>query len=212
MNKEEKQRVLFDMLNHPEDYTEEQLSQLLDDEEIRQDYETLAMTKHIMTRDKIGEEPIDVDAQWQRFSKRQRHYKGLKAAAVTTGVILMSGIAMAAVIRLNMKRPPASTPKTPTTLVDTCGGNDLAAHDTTTMKDVSPDLTPTTFEDAPLGDILRAMAAFYKAQVNIDNKAMLGTRLYFVWDKRKSLEENINLLNGFERINLTVNNNIITEE
>lgn len=212
MNKEEKQKALFDMLNHPEEYTDEQLSQLLDDEEIRQDYEMLAMAKHVMTKDKIGEEPIDVDAQWQRFTKRQRRYKGLKVAAATTGVILMSGIAMAAVIRLNMKRPPASAPTTPTTLVDTSGGKGTAIHDTTTTKNASLDLTPTTFEDAPLDVILRAMAAFYKVQVSIDNKAMLGTRLYFVWDKRKSLEENINLLNGFERINLTVNNNIITEE
>lgn len=211
MNKEEKQRALFDMLDHPEDYTDEQLSRLLDDEEIRHDYETLAMTKHVMTRNKIGEEPVDVDAQWQRFTKRQRHHKHLKAAAVTTGVILMSGIAMAAVIRLNMKRPPASAPTAPAALVDTSGAKG-PAHDTATTKDASPDLAPTTFEDAPLGNILQAMAAFYNVQVDIDDEAMLATRLYFVWDKRKSLEENIGLLNGFERINLTVNNNTITKE
>lgn len=40
MNKDEKRMMLFDMQEHPEKYTDEQMERLLDDEEVKEFCET----------------------------------------------------------------------------------------------------------------------------------------------------------------------------
>lgn len=72
--------------------------------------------------------------------------------------------------------------------------------------------TSVTFEDVALKDILRQIADYHDADVEVSDESMLATRLYFVWDKNKSLEENIQLLNGFSRISLTVDGRTIKTE
>ena len=43
MNKDEKRLMLFDMQEHPEKYTDEQVERLLDDEEVKEFFHELAM-------------------------------------------------------------------------------------------------------------------------------------------------------------------------
>ena len=55
---EEKQRIFLNMLDHPEEYTKEQIEALLADEEISSFAHNLAMTKRAMNRHE--NENIDV--------------------------------------------------------------------------------------------------------------------------------------------------------
>lgn len=212
MTKEEKRHAFFDMLEHPENYSDEQLRDLLGDPELRQDYETLAQAKSAIARNGAKHGGVDVDEEWQRFVKDHRRNNWRKIAAAMTGVVVISGFALAAAVHFTSSPTPPQTKPEQTMVTDTTLRATAQADTSIKVRRDTIDLKPITFEDATLADILTPMAAFYGVKVSVGNSAMLGVRLYFVWDKRKTLRQNIDLLNGFERIKLRVDNNIITAQ
>ena len=66
-NINDKRAMLLDMQNHPEKYTDEQITALLADDDIKAFAETLAMSKRAMMRQEA--DPVDVDAAWQQFAE-----------------------------------------------------------------------------------------------------------------------------------------------
>lgn len=58
MSKEEKRMMLFDMQEHPEKYTDEQVERLLDDEEVKEFFHELAMAR--MAGKKANPKDVDV--------------------------------------------------------------------------------------------------------------------------------------------------------
>ena len=69
MNKDEKRLMLFDMQEHPEKYTDEQVERLLADEEAQEFLRDLAMAR--MAGKKATPKKVDVDKAWTEFSKEQ---------------------------------------------------------------------------------------------------------------------------------------------
>ena len=65
MSKEEKRMMLFDMQEHPEKYTDEQVERLLDDEEVKEFFHELAMAR--MAGKKANPKDVDVDEAWKEF-------------------------------------------------------------------------------------------------------------------------------------------------
>ena len=65
MSKDEKRMMLFDMQEHPEKYTDEQVEHLLDDEEVKEFFHELAMAR--MAGKKANPKEVDVDEAWKEF-------------------------------------------------------------------------------------------------------------------------------------------------
>ena len=63
MSKEEKRMMLFDMQEHPEKYTDEQVERLLADEEVKEFFHELAMAR--MAGKKANPKEVDVDGAWK---------------------------------------------------------------------------------------------------------------------------------------------------
>ena len=72
MSKEEKRMMLFDMQEHPEKYTDEQVERLLADEEVKEFFHELAMAR--MAGKKANPKEVDVDGAWKEFV--QAHHEG----------------------------------------------------------------------------------------------------------------------------------------
>lgn len=203
-----KRAMLLDMQEHPERYTDEQVEALLSDNDIRDFAETLADAKRAMVQQKP--DPVDVDAAWQQFAEahslpRRNRYK---IAAVTTGIIFLSGMALAAVVRLGVFSPAprsADSPQTPRT--ERVASTDTLRKDSIAAPKDSVDRSPVTFEDAELGTILTQMGAFYHVNVAFGKETSRHIRLYFQWDKHLDLQQQIDLLNAFDRINITLQGN-----
>ena len=84
MKKEEQIRMLL----HPEDYTDEQLDQMLDETDVK---------------------VPDTDEEWEKFRSEKREVKNerpilLKIAAMFVGVLMLSGIAYAPCILSGVRR------------------------------------------------------------------------------------------------------------
>ena len=87
--------LLFQMLEQPQAYTEQQWQEMLSDEECRELYTLMAKTQSAFYAQKeIDEETID--AEWKRLTVPSGR-KWLRVAAMFIGVLLISGIAIAAI-------------------------------------------------------------------------------------------------------------------
>ena len=66
--------------------------------------------------------------------------------------------------------------------------------------------TPIVFEDAELATILQEVATFYECETVYKNEKVKHVRLYFTWDKTKSIDEIVETFNKFERFHITREN------
>ena len=218
MSKEEKRMMLFDMQEHPGKYTDEQVERLLADEEVKEFFHELVMAR--MAGKKANPKEVDVDEAWKKFVQAHHEDKlatdagrakgayrnRMKIAASIVGIIFLSGVALAAIHNgwLGVSTSDqtadskAATEQMATTQALT---NDSLRAATTENKD-SLDMKPVVFDDAELGTILAQLSGFYHVKVEYVDAGAQHIRLFFNWNKTKTLEQNLEILNAFDRIQI----------
>ena len=218
MSKEEKRMMLFDMQEHPEKYTDEQIECLLADEEVKEFFHELAMAR--MAGKKANPKEVDVDEAWKEFvqvhhedkmaidaGRTKGTYRNrMKIAASIVGFIFLSGVALAAIHNgwfgfLAFDQTANNKAATEQTANSKQLANDSLKAMTTEPKD-SLDMKPVVFDNAELGIILIQMADFYHVKVEYMNANTQHIRLFFNWNKTKTLEQNLEILNAFDRIQI----------
>lgn len=203
MNKDEKRLMLFDMQEYPEKYTDEQMEHLLADEEVKEFLRDLAMAR--MAGKKATPKKVDVDKAWKEFSNGSYRNR-MKIAASIVGIIFLSGVALAAVQNGWFKLSSSDKVVEDKTVTQQIANPKQLANDslkaiTTEPKD-SLNMNPVVFDNAELGTILMQMADFYHVKVEYMNANTQHVRLFFNWNKTKTLEQNMELLNAFDRIQI----------
>ena len=129
------------------------------------------------------------------------HSKFMKIAAMFIGVLMLSGIAYAAVHIFRSQETGDRNQET-TVVTNTRPATvnaQLAESDSTSMQ-------PVVFEDAELKTILNEVATFYQCETVYKNEKVKHVRLYFTWDKKKTIDEVVETFNKFERIHITREN------
>ena len=217
MNKDEKRLRLFDMQEHPEKYTDEQMEHLLADEEVKEFLRDLAMAR--MAGKKATPKKVDVDKAWKEFA--ETHNKDLltdkkeanstyrnrmKIAASIVGIIFLSGVALAAVQNGWFKFSTSDKVVEEKAATEQTANSKQLANDSLKAMTVEPtdslDMKPVVFDNAELGTVLMQMADFYNVKVEYMNANTQHVRLFFNWNKTKTLEQNMELLNAFDRIQI----------
>ena len=201
---------LLEMLDTPEAYTEQEIQDIINrDEDTRETYRMMAEAKR-SSRQHQANKPIDVDAAWQKFNQKiqpQQHSFGwMKIAASFIGVLLVSGIAFAAIqiVRYTQQH----TPKTEEVINTPKSANVTPADTLTTDTIATPQ--PIIYDNIPLEKMLPEIAAHYDAKVTFVNDEARQLRFYFMWHPQKGIEKVVSDLNQFERLNITLNDNQIT--
>ena len=217
MNKDEKRLMLFDMQEHPDKYTDEQMERLLADEEVKEFLRDLAMAR--MAGKKATPKKVDVDKAWKEFA--ETHNKDLltdkkeanstyrnrmKIAASIVGIIFLSGVALAAVQNGWFKFSTSDKVVEEKAATEQTANSKQLANDSLKAMTVEPtdslDMKPVVFDNAELGTVLMQMADFYNVKVEYMNANTQHVRLFFNWNKTKTLEQNMELLNAFDRIQI----------
>ena len=216
MNKDEKRLMLFDMQEHPEKYTDEQVEHLLADEEAQEFLRDLAMAR--MAGRKAAPKKVDVDKAWKEFSEKHNKAKSIsngtntpyrnrmQIAASIIGIIFLSGVALAAVQNGWFKfvasdKVADNKTKTEQTVKQKPSADDSLKAMTAEPND-SLNMKPVVFDNVELGTILTQMTDFYHVKVRYDNADTQHVRLFFNWNKMKTLEQNLEILNAFDRIQI----------
>lgn len=216
MNKDEKRLMLFDMQEHPEKYTDEQVEHLLADEEAQEFLRDLAMAR--MAGRKAVPKKVDVDKAWKEFSEKHNKAKSISNGANTSyhnrmqiavsiiGIIFLSGVALAAVqngwLKFAVSDKVADNKTTIEQTVKQKPSADDSLKAVTAEPNDSLNMKPVVFDNAELGTILTQMADFYHVKVRYDNDDTQHVRLFFNWNKTKTLEQNLEILNAFDRIQI----------
>ena len=203
MNKNEKRMMFFDMQEHPEKYTDEQMEHLLTDEEVKVFLRDLAMAR--MAGKKATPKKVDVDKAWKEFSNGSYRNR-MKIAASIVGIIFLSGVALAAVQNGWLNFSTSDKVVDNKAMTEQIVPTNTLANDSLKAMTVEPtdslDMKPVVFDNAELGTILMQMADFYQVKVEYMNANTQHVRLFFNWNKTKTLEQNLELLNAFDRIQI----------
>lgn len=203
MNKDEKRLMLFDMQEHPDKYTDEQIEHLLADEEVKEFLRDLAMAR--MAGKKATPKKVDVDKAWKEFSNGSYRNR-MKIAASIVGIIFLSGVALAAVQNGWLNFSTSDKVVDNKVMTEQIVPSNTLANDSIKAMTVEPtdslDMKPVVFDNAELGTILMQMADFYHVKVEYMNANTQHVRLFFNWNKTKTLEQNMELLNAFDRIQI----------
>ena len=212
MERDEKIQLLLDMQEHPEQFSEQALQTMLDDPEVRELMEATAQLKQAMMSDENNVN--DVDAEWQRFAQthlteQKQERSWLKIAATFIGILMMSGIAFAAIhiIRHVSNVGVESHPPIQETTI--ANPHQLPA-DTLKTDSIPPKVV--RYDEATLEKILTDMADYYGLSLIWKSEDAKTLRLFYVWNRQLSASESTKQLNNFERFHLELNDSIITVE
>ena len=169
------------------------------------------LLKQMYTREALHDEYIDtsdiIDEEWvkfeaEHFGDQRSEVRGQrlplrKIAAMFVGLLMLSGIAYAAVHIISSHSQKAQEAQTVATNAQRATpGAQPEAKDSTLMK-------PIVYEDAELTTILDDVATFYQVEPVYRNEATKHIRLYFTWDKKHTIDNVIDTFNKFERIHIT---------
>ena len=215
MEQNETIRRLLDMQEHPENYSEEQLRQILADDEMASLMEQLAQTKRAFIRRDMKEEDIPVDEEWERFSEelsvkseKKKEWRIMKIAAAFIGVLIISGITYAVINVVSHSEQHTQEAEETVAAVDA----------SLPMQNASPSVAPNdtaqaiVFDNVTLDEILPQIAAYYNKDVEFRNSDARQLRFYFVWRKHEPLDTLLRRLNRFESMSVELKDNKIIVE
>ena len=202
---------LLEMLDHPERYSEQEIMDIVNhDEQTSEFYRQLVRAKRASNRKLSVDRQMDVDEAWQRFERRhfshsRQEHSWRKIVAAIAGILLLSGIAWAAVHMVNRM----STDKVPETTVTTTQD---ASHvgsrpDVDDMTDHPDDRV--VYDNVTLEQIMDEIAAHYGLDVEFLNAEARNLRFHFVWDKADGVDKVLDDLNHFERVNIEQQDNLL---
>ena len=174
------------------------------------------LLKHMYAEETLHDDEIDtsdiIDEEWTKFEAT--HFGGekrkvksdkfsfLKIAAMFIGVLMLGGIAFATIHIISSGSQKADEVQTVAT-----ENAQRATSDSQLAKQDSALYNPIVYESAELVTILDdEVEPVYRKE------ATKHIRLYFTWDKKRSIDEIIDTFNKFERINITRYNKILIVE
>ena len=213
-----KSELLLRMWESPEQYSDEQLLELLADEECRELYEAMRLSADAFQMED-AKAKISAglkDEEWQKFSMTHdegsdgrtvcRHYSLSKIAALFIGVLMLSGIAYAA-YRMALRAGEDSQKPVQELPMANSPQQVLMEEPTDSVKQ-----PPVVFENAELQTMLNEMATYYNYKVTFRTEAAKHIRLYFTWDKASKIEDVVATFNKFERIHVSIENQTLVVE
>ena len=231
MEQQDKIRLLLSMQEHPEQYTDEQLHQMIaDNPELAEQLEQLALTKQAFVKQEADEEAIPVEEEWQKFYsehadeiealgednthsatvKRLKSIVPYKVAASIIGILFTAGFTFATIHILSLI--PNPSPKD--------DGSKYTQVADTAKKDTTPLSTqrgaggeaPIVFDNVALEKMLSQIAAYYNKEVEFQNDNARQFRFYFVWKQDEGLDITLHRLNLFESVSVELKSDKIVVE
>ena len=209
MEIKDKIRCLLEMLEHPQNVDETTIKRTMEDEEMRELAEQLAVVKRAFVKEGIADDDRLVDEEWAKFEQahfgKRKHFPMLKAAAVFMGVLAVSGITIAAVYTMRGGQSQ-TVHEQPETVID---ANRQMSVSTDTTEVPSE---PVVFDNVTLDKMLSEIAAYYAVKVHFNNDEARRLRFHFVWRKELGVEKVVEDMNHFERVNMIYKDNKLTVE
>lgn len=223
----DKYDLVLDIIGHPENFSQEQLKELLADKETREIYNLLCKTGSAVNHE--CDSP-DADAEWEAFKAKRLTGEGnrstkparlqvltswLSSRAASTAIVVGLSITGIAAIGIGIKMMAdhrQTATKEAVADVKPLATAAAAEGDTiqTATRQKPAPAEPIVFENATLETIMTAVGEYYGVSIRYTNAEAKSLRLYFRLDASLPLAEVIGQLNTFDRINITLKDNTLT--
>ena len=217
----DKLKRLIQMTQHPERYTDEQWREVFDgetltDEQIEAEWQQFeqshfpAQTAMATKEEQARSTSEKAHGQQSDSSFFTRHSALLKVAASLIGILMLSGITLAAIhIVRSVQQPAASAQQSAPTIQQSAA--DIQQNDSSLAALYSP-LQTIVFEDAELQQIADSLAAFYGMSPVFRNTSTRHLRLFYEWNQQARISEIINELNHFDHVSISLKGDSIIFE
>ena len=191
--KEDKIEQMLRAMEHPEEFTDEELETLFQDQEVRDCYEAaLKAEQAFAARRQQPEQQTKVVAMSPRL--------WFRVAAAFIGLLMLSSIVYAIIIGTSAKTSPKEQVMNQPTKPLTEQVVSLPAD------------TTLTFENTELDSIVNRIAGHYHVDVDFRNVTASHLRLYTKWSPSEPLEQVVERLNAFEKVDIKIENHTLTIE
>lgn len=210
---------LLNALEHPENYSDVEVEQLLTDPEAREVYDML----HKAADASAPVPEINIDDEWRRFEAKHpkrsplifrwlsfvasRNAAAVVIALVGTLAVVAATIGVTHYFNANneMAKTEQTAPQKQTAIAD----SNVAPTDTIPAE-TTPLPETIVFKGENLEKILADMSGYYGVTVKFNQDAAKSLQLFFEWDQSLPLKEVVEQLNNFEQINITLTDKVLT--
>lgn len=205
----DKYELVIDVVEHPGNYTAEQVSEILSDPEAKEIYNLLCKVDSAIA----AECKPDVDVEWADFSGRHpagrnRLFFQRRSRAASVAVIICASIAaVAGGIAVSVAFSNRSSTERQLGLANdkqlpAVNAETEKKAEATATDSVTGNISPVVFEDESLESIMGKVAAIYGVIVRFNHRESATLHLYYKFDPALSLDEVVAQLNTFEQINI----------
>lgn len=224
--------MLLDLLEHPEKYSETQKDELLGDEEVNELYQQLVETRQSLDFAKSKEEMKmpSIDAEWEKLKdemklkeKQQKEemsqdaetqqtaklfplWSPMRKVAAVAAVLVVSGITFAAIHLVTRSHQPSDKNNTELVASHKDSIQQVSAPQKSNIEEKADSASlaqlPLVYENAELQNILTPIAGHFHLQVTYQNESARHIRLFLQLEKNMSLDDIIELMNHFEKVNI----------
>lgn len=219
--------MLLDLLEHPEKYSETQKDELLGDEEVNELYQQLVETRQSLDFAKSKEKMKmpSIDAEWEKLKEEKQQkeemsqnaetqqtaklfslWSPMRKVAAVAAVLVVSGITFAAIHLVTRSHQASDKHNTELVASRKDSIQQFSAPQKSNIEEKSDSASlaqlPLVYENAELQNILTPIAGHFHLQVTYQNESARHIRLFLQLEKNMSLDDIIELLNHFEKVNI----------
>ena len=224
--------MLLNLLEHPEKYSETQKDELLGDEEVNELYQQLVETRQSLdfAKSKEGMKMPSIDAEWEKLKdemklkeKQQKEemsqnaetqqtaklfplWSPMRKVAAVAAVLVVSGITFAAIHLVTCSHQPSDKNNTELVTSHKDSIQQVSAPQKSNIEEKTDSASlaqlPLVYENAELQNILTPIAGHFHLQVTYQNESARHIRLFLQLEKNMSLDDIIELMNHFEKVNI----------
>ena len=219
--------MLLNLLEHPEKYSETQKDELLGDKEVNELYQQLIETRQsldfAMSKEKM--KMPSIDAEWEKLKEEKQQkeemsqnaetqqtaklfslWSPMRKVAAVAAVLVVSGITFAAIHLVTRSHQASDKNKTELVSSRKDSIQQVSAPQKSNIEEKTDSASlaqlPLVYENAELQNILTPIAGHFHLQVTYQNESARHIRLFLQLEKNMSLDDIIELLNHFEKVNI----------
>lgn len=219
--------MLLDLLEHPEKYSETQKDELLGDEEVNELYQLQVETRQSLDFAKSKEKMKmpSIDAEWEKLKEEKQQkeemsqnaetqqtaklfslWSPMRKVAAVAAVLVVSGITFAAIHLVTRSHQPSDNSNTELVASQKDSIQQVSAPQKSNIEEKTDSASlaqlPLVYENAELQNILTPIVGHFHLQVTYQNESARHIRLFLQLEKNMSLDDIIELLNHFEKVNI----------
>ena len=219
--------MLLNLLEHPEKYSETQKDELLGDKEVNELYQQLIETRQsldfAMSKEKM--KMPSIDAEWEKLKEEKQQkeemsqnaetqqtaklfplWSPMRKVAAVAAVLVVSGITFAAIHLVTRSHQPSDNSNTELVASQKDSIQQVSAPQESNIEEKADSASlaqlPLVYENAELQNILTPIAGHFHLQVTYQNESARHIRLFLQLEKNMSLDDIIELMNHFEKVNI----------